>query len=192
MAVEYEWKFRASEAAQTAIAAALTGPRQQIAMQTIYYDTPTGALSSLHYTLRRRLENTVSICTLKTPAQEGRREWEVVCDHIQQAIPLLMAAGAPEELVLLTREELLPVCGARFARTAITVAFPGGVVEVALDRGVLLGGNREFPLCEVEVELKEGEPSVCDRFARELADRFALTPEMKSKFARARALYQGE
>ena len=192
MAVEYEWKFQASKATQDAIAAALTGPRQQIAMQTTYYDTPAGDLSSLRYTLRRRLENGVCVCTLKTPAQDGRREWEVVCDDIRQAIPLLIAAGAPEALAQLTREGLLPICGARFARTAITVALPGGVVEVAWDRGVLLGGNRELPLWEVEVELKDGDTAVCDRFARELAGRFALTSEPKSKFARARALYQGE
>ncbi len=192
MAIEYEWKFRTSEAVQAAIAQALTGPRQQFAMQTTYYDTPTGALSSLRYTLRQRLENNLSVCTLKTPAQEGRREWEVVSDEIQAAIPLLIAAGAPKELARLTQDGLLPICGARFTRTAITVDLPEGTVEVALDRGVLLGGGREVPLWEAEVELKDGAPAVCDRFARELADRFALIPEMKSKFARARALYQGE
>ncbi len=192
MAVEYEWKFRASEAAQAAIAAVLTGPRQQIAMQTTYYDTPSGALSSLRYTLRQRLENGISICTLKIPAKAGRSEWEVLCDDIQQAIPLLIAAGCPPSLTTLTQAGLLPICGARFTRTAITVALPEGAVEVALDSGVLLGGSRELPLCEVEVELKDGSQDHCDRFARELADRFSLTPEMKSKFARARALYQGE
>lgn len=192
MAIEYEWKFCVSEAVQTAIADALTGPRQQFAMQTTYYDTPAGALSSRRYTLRQRLENNLSVCTLKTPANAGRREWEVVCDEVREAIPLLIAAGAPKELARLTQDGLLPICGARFTRTAITVALPGGVVEVALDRGVLLGGGREVPLWEAEVELKDGTPAVCDRFARELAERFALTPEPKSKFARARALYQGE
>lgn len=192
MAVEYEWKFRASEAAQAAISAALTGVRQQIAMETTYYDTPAGNLSTLRYTLRRRLENGISVCTLKIPAKAGRSEWEVLCDDIQQAIPLLIAAGCPPSLTTLTHDGLLPICGARFTRTAITVALAEGAVEVALDRGVLLGGGRELPLCEVEVELKDGSQDHWDRFARELADRFSLTPEMKSKFARARALYQGE
>lgn len=192
MAIEYEWKFQASEAAQMAISAELTGPQQQIAMQASYYDTPAGDLSALRYTLRLRLENGVSICTLKTPAQAGRKEWEVVCEDIREAIPLLIAAGAPKELERLTQDGLQPICGARFTRTAITVGLSEGTVEVALDRGVLLGGGREIPLWEAEVELKDGDPAICDRFARELADRFALTPEPKSKFARARALYQGE
>ena len=102
-----------------------------------------------------------------------------------------MAAGAPEELKTLTRAGLVPICGARFTRTAITVTAEGGIVEVALDQGFLQGGGRVLPLCEVEVELKEGTAAVCDRFADTLASRFGLTPEPKSKFARALALKQG-
>ena len=192
MATEYEWKFRSSKAYQSAIAAALTGLRQTITMQTTYYDTPDGRLSALRYTLRKRLENNLSVCTLKVPANSGRSEWEVPCDDILQAIPLLVDAGAPEELPRLVQAGLQPICGARFTRIAITEELPDGQVEVALDQGVLLGGNRERPLFEVEVELKAGRQSVCDRFARELAHRFALTPEPKSKFARARSLYQGD
>ena len=69
-----------------------------------------------------------------------------------------------------------------------TVTAEGGIVEVALDQGFLQGGGRVLPLCEVEVELKEGTAAVCDRFADTLASRFGLTPEPKSKFARALAL----
>lgn len=191
MAIEYERKYQAAEADLAAIAAAFTDPRQQITMETTYYDTPGGELSALRYTLRRRLENGVCVCTLKTPAKEGRREWEVLCATPEEAIPLLIAAGAPEALATLTRPGLIPICGARFTRTAITVTAEGGIVEVALDQGFLQGGGRVLPLCEVEVELKEGTAAVCDRFADTLASRFGLTPEPKSKFARALALKQG-
>lgn len=192
MAVEYEHKFQANDQVLQAIGAALPGPRQQLAMQTSYYDTPTGSLSALRYTLRRRLENGVSVCTLKAPAGDARGEWEVHCEDIGDAIPMLMAAGAPAQLEELTREGLNPICSARFTRTAITVTLENGVVEVALDAGFLAGGKQKLPLCEVEVELKEGTPALCDRFARELAARYALTPEPASKFARALKLYRGD
>jgi hypothetical protein len=66
------------------------------------------------------------------------------------------------------------------------------VVELALDTGVLLGGSREQPLCEVEVELKSGEPEKAVAFAEAMAKEFGLRSERKSKFRRALALAKGE
>ena len=80
------------------------------------------------------------------------------------------------------------VCGARFTRQCKTLAVEGSTVELALDRGILLGGGRELPLCEVEVELKSGSQDAAVAFAEALAEKYALVPEPKSKFARAAAL----
>ena len=66
--------------------------------------------------------------------------------------------------------------------------FPGAVVELALDRGVLLGGGQELPFAEMEVELKEGSEEAAIRFAQALAEEFSLEPAHKSKHARAVAL----
>ena len=192
MATEYEWKFRAADPVLTAIDGAFSGDREEIAMETTYYDTPSGALSSLQYTLRRRFENGVSVCTLKTPKGNARGEWETECDCIDDAIEKLVALGCPQDLPDLVQEGLTPICGARFTRIAKTVALKDAKVEIALDRGELLGGNRWEPLCEVEVELKSGSMEACDQFAAALAERFGLQPEPRSKFSRALALYKGE
>ena len=61
-------------------------------------------------------------------------------------------------------------------------------MELALDSGILLGGGREEPLCEVEVELKSGSKSAATNFANILAATYGMKPEPKSKFARALAL----
>ena len=188
MGAEYERKFRATPEILKAVEEAFPGTAHVISMETTYYDTPSRALSQRHYTLRRRLENGISVCTVKAPAGSARGEWETECDSITQAIPLLLAMGCPADLEVFVREGLIPVCGARFPRLAKTLSLPEGTVELAMDQGVLLGGGREIPLCEVEVELKSGPRAVCDRFAGELAARFALTPEPMSKFARARHL----
>ena len=192
MATEYEQKYAATPAILDAVKESFPGEWVQLQMQTAYYDTPSGALSARRYTLRRRLENGVSVCTLKTPAGDARREWETQCDSIEDAIAKLVAMGAPAHLTELTREGLAHICGAAFTRMAQTLPIPGGSVELALDRGTLLGGGKTEPLCELEVELKSGSPEVCDLFARDLAHRFALQPESKSKFARALALHKGE
>ena len=189
MGVEFELKYKAVAESQQAIREAFQGDWQTISMETTYYDTQEGSLSALHYTLRRRYENDVSVCTVKTPLSgAGRGEWEVNCDSIEAAIEKLCKLGAPEDLMTLTQKGVVPVCGARFTRQALAVALPEGAVELALDKGILFAGDREMPICEVEVELKDGEPAVAVQFAGLLAEKYALQPETKSKFKRAKAL----
>ena len=61
-------------------------------------------------------------------------------------------------------------------------------MELALDQGYLLGGGKELPFSEVEVELKSGSEEAAVRFGQALAREMNLKPESRSKVARARAL----
>ena len=188
MGREFELKFRADEKAIAAIREKY-GEFTAISMETTYYDTPEQSLRSRFWTLRRRYENGVSVCTVKTPAPGGGRgEWEVCCPDIHRAIPELIRLGAPGELAALTETGVLPVCGARFTRLAKTLDVPGGTIELALDEGILLGRGKELPFAEVEVELKAGTDEAAVAFAKALAEEFRLTEEPRSKFVRAMAL----
>lgn len=188
MAIEYELKLNAEPQALISVEKDLGGSWRQIEMRTTYYDTPERTLSARKWTLRRRLENGLSVCTLKTPADLGRQEFEVNCDTIEMGIEELCKLGAPQELVLLTAGGVEPVCGAAFTRLAQKVELEDCTVEVALDQGELFGGEKIQPLCELEVELKEGEASAARNFALILATKYRLLPENKSKFKRALAL----
>lgn len=193
MGIEYELKFRASDAIQAQLRQTEPGQERLYRMQTTYFDTPTGQLSARFYTLRTRLENDIAVCTLKAPAGgHGRGEWELECDDIHKAISELCKLGAPSDLEDLVKEGIEPICGARFTRVAKTVELPDCTVELALDKGILTGGGKEIPLCEVEVELKGGSQTACARYAQMLAAKLGMEPESKSKFRRALALYQGE
>lgn len=192
MGVELELKFKTDEACLQAIEAAFPQPGVQLQMQTEYYDTPDVALSALRYTLRKRLENGKSVCTLKTPAKQGRNEWETECDDILSAIPVLCRLGGPAELIALTKPGLVTVCGARFTRIAKSLTYRDAEIELALDRGVLTGSGRALPFWEVEAELKSGSEAALMCFAQELAQRFSLESEPKSKFRRALELSKGE
>ena len=186
MGVEYELKFAADPQSQQCLYRAIPGPWQRIEMETTYYDTPSGALQQLRFTLRRRLENGRSVCTVKTPKEGfGRGEWETECQRIEDAIPVLCKLGAPEQLASLTREGLIAVCGARFTRLAAAAFAADGTVELALDEGILFAGDRRQPLCEVEVEMKTASQQATAAFAQLLAARHGLTPEKRSKFRRA-------
>lgn len=188
MGREFELKFSATEAQQDAIRAKY-GDFTEISMETTYYDTPDRALSARRITLRRRMENGVSVCTVKTPqASDSRGEWELRWEDSASMVAELCKLGAPEELLSLTAGGIVPVCGARFTRLAKHIDLSGGTAELALDRGVLLGGGRQCPLCEVEVELKSGSDEATTAFAAALSAGFGLVPQPKSKFRRAKAL----
>lgn len=192
MGREFELKYRCTEEAFAAIRADYAD-FTPIEMETTYYDTFDGRMSNLHWTLRRRMENGTSVCTLKTPAPDGsRREWEVEASGIMRGIPALCQAGAPMELMALSVSGLGAVCGAKFTRLAKTLEIPGATLELALDKGVLTGGGREMALLEVEVELKDGSDNAAVSFARLLEEKYGLNPEHRSKYRRALGLARGE
>lgn len=188
MGREFELKFAATKADHEALRSRFRN-LSPISMETTYYDTPNGDIRRLRWTLRCRQENGISVCALKTPGDGfGHGEWEVCCSRIEEAVPLLLEKGAPAELSAFASAGFIAACGARFIRLAGLIDAPGCTVELALDEGVLLGGGKEQPLCEVEVELKEGSEEAAAAFAMVLAQEYGLRPETRSKIARALAL----
>ena len=193
MATEFELKYRCTPSRRKEILSAIPGEWEETAMSTTYFDTPRGDLSRRRWTLRHRKEGSKDVCTLKTPGSDNARgEWELECDDIFQAVPKLAAASGHLELVHLASAGLVVACGARFTRLSILLEAQGCVAELALDEGVLLGGGKEVPLCEAELELKSGSQEALISYAREFQTRFSLSEESKSKFARAKALAQEE
>ena len=192
MAVELEIKFCTTEETLEQLKTALPGEEKTFSMETTYYDTPHNDLSKRCITLRRRMENETSVCTLKAPAETGRLEFELECDSIETAIPELCKRAHIKDLPTLLEKGVVPVCGARFKRLAKTVVYQDTTIEVALDQGILSGGGKEIPLCEVEFELKSGSEEQLRQFAAMAALQYGLNQERRSKFARANALAKGE
>ncbi len=192
MGREFELKFAADPAVIPEIVSKF-GTFREIRMETTYFDTPEHSLSARRMTLRLRKENGLCVCTLKVPRADGSRgEWEAPAQDMGSGIAALILQGGPEILKELKPENLVAVCGARFTRLAKEVPTGDGTAELALDQGILLGGNRELPLCEVEVELKSGSDSAATVLAEGLAADFGLVKEEKSKFRRALTLAEGE
>ncbi len=191
MGREFELKFMATEEILKKVAADY-GDFREIQMETTYFDTADSALSRRHITLRRRMENQISVCTVKTPLSDGGRgEWELEWQNPDTMVTALCLAGAPRLLEELTRDGIAPACGAKFTRLAKTVTGDGWAVELALDTGILTGGGKEIPLCELEVELKSGDDADAMAFANALARKYGLQPQTKSKFRRASRLAEG-
>lgn len=193
MGLEIELKYRATPEQQQAVLKACGMESHAISMETTYYDTPDRQMSARKITLRRRLENGESVCTMKTPAAgHARGEWDCLCDTIEEAIPGLCKLADREDLLEVLRSGVTAVCGARFTRRAAEIRTADFTAELALDSGVLLGGGKEIPLCEIELELKSGNPDAMTEYMRLLAAMYGLVPERRSKFQRAKALAEGE
>ena len=200
MGIELEYKLHVEdEAALLRVLAApeietlRATPWKQTRMRTTYFDTPDGRFSARHWTLRRRMENEVSVVCLKTPlpGQTARGEWQLEADTIDRAtIDRLLALGAPRELEALFGDGVLvPVCGAEFLRRSTMLEFADGSrAEVAGDHGRLFGATESTTFTELELELYGGAPAATRALADALCQAYGLHDEPKSKLARARAL----
>lgn len=192
MGSEYELKYAATPEILAAIHRDL-GDFAPIKMETTYFDTPEGSLSARRITLRLRKENDKSICCVKTPGRGDLcGEWEVEAASMEAGLPILCKLCDGADLILLTQTGVAPICGASFTRLCKHITCENCTVELALDEGILLGGGKTAPLSVVEVELKSGESACAAAFAQNLAERYSLRPERRSKFRRAYALAKGE
>lgn len=194
MGREWERKYAASADVQQAIlqdaqVRTLTDNTSVFRMESRYFDTTDGAFAAKKQTLRLRAENGRSVVTFKTAEKDGARgEWEYDAETLDGAAETLASLGAP----VTPWDELIEVCGASFTRTALLLAFPDGAkAELALDCGVLHGGEKTLPLSEVEIEHKGGSLQTVADFCDALASRFRLQIEPKSKYVRARSLKEG-
>ena len=193
MGIEYERKLKATPESLARLKEIFVANQTHFDMETTYYDTPDGDFSARHWTVRRRMENEISVCTFKFPVDAvGRGEFEVENPSLEAAIAELCKLSGKEELAHLAAKGLIDVCGAKFHRIAVPLTFGNSRLELALDQGVLLGGGSTMPLFEVEAELKAGDPKDVDQFSIYLQTTYGLEPETLSKFARAKMLAKGE
>ena len=199
MGKEQEWKLAVPEPALLDELLAWEGLRPLMAetprvyrMQSAYFDAPDRRFSRRHITIRRRLENETPVVCVKVPLPGPagcflRGEWETEGDDVAAALPRLVAQGAPA--ALLEADALRCLWRAEFLRRAVLLRFPdGSAAELALDHGTLFGPTRSMPLCELELELKEGAPGETLTLYTALQAHFGLTPEGKSKLARAKSM----
>lgn len=165
-------------------------------MSSIYYDTPNDDLHSRKWTLRRRVEGGQVIVAMKTASMTSefgvftRSEWQCAAENVEDAIPILIEQGAPQDLKnILKGQYLIERCRAEFDRTSAYLYLDeGGRIELAADYGELSGGGHTEPICELELELLFGGAETLDPICSRLAEDYDLQNETKSKYERAAAL----
>ena len=168
------------------------GEWREIPMKTTYFDNSLGQFSKYSWTFRHRMEGDASVVCLKTPHPDKhvRNEWETEGEMGDKAVAALIEQGAPLELLAFYGDgNLTPRCGAEFVRRCVMLRFADGSrAELAGDVGLLRGRTQEEALCELELELYEGEATQTIALVQDLCRRYGLQEQPKSKYARAKAL----
>lgn len=165
-------------------------------LDNTYFDTTDLRLKSRRIALRTRRHGRTVLQTVKCASESAggltsRPEWE---QPFREAFDF-SAVDVPKLRKLLERlrPDLAPVFTTRFRRETRLHAPEDGVRILAMiDVGEVLAGDRQEPICELELELVEGQPLDLLLLACRLAADLPLVPCDISKAERGYALHLGE
>lgn len=186
---------------QAALFLKLMARRRSVPVQqnliTRYYDTPDFALSAQGIALRVRKVGRRWLQTLKTEGERQgglsrRAEYEMAIPNDKPDWSRFPAAAQALVSAAL-RAQLIPVFETHFTRTAWLVGGRGkSKIEVALDVGEVRAGKRSQPICEIELELKAGQPDALFVLAQGWAQQLDCIPLDISKAERGIRLAHGQ
>ena len=201
---ELKLQLAAAHVVRVRQSAALSGSDcSEVNIDNVYYDTRGLLLRRHRMSLRVRQVDGRWVQTLKTATEVSgavarRGEWEVRARVVRGLgkVDVSRLSDSPLPALLAkqkARVTLEPVFKTSVHRTLWNVERSNAVIEVALDVGDITAKPDDLVLqesiCEVELELKRGDPSALVEFALELlkadGDRApALTPVVRSKAER--------
>lgn len=158
-------------------------------LESRYFDTAHLGLIKKGLSLRVRRTDAGYVQTIKTAPQSlgnafCRGEWESYTDSFSPDLGRFSAAG---KVVGIGAFE--PIFGTVFERTKCLVGFPKGAVgaskiELALDEGYVHANQHVERICEVELELVDGDPAHLFALARKLHEAVPMRIGDESKSAR--------
>jgi triphosphatase len=139
---------------------------------SVYCDTPDRSLRKAGFSLRVRTIGDRRIQTMKAESAAAaglfvRPEWEREIDGVE---PTLDDDASPlrRSIPGCDVDRLEPIFHVKVVRTVALATRGDAVIEVVLDRGDILAGDRSDRVHEVELELKRGPPGALFSLAREL------------------------
>ena len=186
MPTEVELKLSATPAAfaavrrHRALIEANAGRAHSTSIISRYYDTPTHELFGRGVALRLRRRGTRWLQTVKgagdAAAGMHRRaeyEWPLSRARLE---PAKLATTPWSELFADAAGRLTPVFTTEVKRTERALSFDDGTrATLSFDHGTVRAGRKRCPLCEIEIELVEGDARRLYDFALALCADIPLT-----------------
>ncbi len=172
MAHEIELKIELTHEAADAIQASglLVGHPEAAQQRSIYFDTLERTLSKAGLSLRIRRSGRKRIQTIKADGASAaglftRSEWEC---PVKSDTPILDDSTPIRALVGDIADAIIPVFGVHVERHTWIIVESDSTIELALDRGKVVAGERRSLICEIELELKHGDPAALFALARKI------------------------
>ncbi|WP_425059727.1 hypothetical protein SCACP_03300 [Sporomusa carbonis] len=166
-------------------------PRKQT-LETTYYDTSDQRLLKSRLSYRLRLADGKWTATVKADGSSNgglhqRAEYNIPVDSPTPDIGQFIATDIGVRLAQAVGDMLLaPIFSTRFERHILDIKTPDGSnIELALDNGAIIAGDKQQHILELELELKDGNPLALVWLGAALAQEFPLLPEQDSKLYRA-------
>lgn len=185
---EIELKLELSQEAALFLEASplLSGPAIKADQRAVYFDTPEQTLLRHGVSLRIRRTGRKRVQTIKSGGEDrsglfSRQEWE---RPVSSDTPVFMP---DTPLAALLREDMVgvaPLFEIRINRRSWILTEGGSQTELVLDRGAAIAGDRRAEICEVELELKSGDPMALFDLARKIDTIVPVRPAMLSKSER--------
>lgn len=163
---------------------------------SVYYDTKEKQLRDAGITLRVRKTGDRFVQTVKANGKAAaglfeRGEWEAAIagpdPDLDQMSSDVAPLANPE-----VRSGLRPMFQTLVDRRAAVIDHHDARIELVVDRGEVVAGERRQPIYEVELELIEGPPSALFDIARELHTRVPMQLGVLSKSERGERLANGK
>jgi inorganic triphosphatase YgiF len=163
----------------------LRGRVTRMRLQAFYFDTPDRDLVRAKIALRLRREGEQWVQTLKMPGENSLSRIEINHDRPSPELDLSVYAAEPFAAVLAKHAPALAISYETdvqriFRQTRTDL----GVVEIALDSGLLRAGALELPISEIEFELKRGQLAAVFALGKKWQQAHGLILDARSKSER--------
>lgn len=201
---EFELKFEIPLANLPRVTAAFKqGKISRQHLKARYFDTAQGALTTHGLIVRMRKEGSRWVQTAKGPTSSLLERLEHNFILAQQkagsdpAVDLARHAGTPigqaiAKALSVKVGEAFPALRLLYEmdvhRTTRLMEHSGSLVEIALDQGRIQSGTQSLALCELEVELKTGQPAHAVALARQWCADYGLSLSSISKSMKGQRL----
>jgi len=202
MAIETELKLRIAPERLAGLKRHALLKEHQITRPTtrrlynIYYDTPKLELHNSEVALRLRRAGRQWLQTLKGGGSvkaglHQRNEWEMPVRGPALDFSIPQAAELDEHLPKALRKKLLPVFVTDFSRSSRMLLWQGAQIELCMDQGEVRTEQSSIPICELELELKSGQPQQLFELALAILDIVSFELEVVSKAEQGYRLLSG-
>ena len=168
--VELKLEIASDEAGKLETSGLLAGAPKKARQISTYFDTPDRDVAKAGFSLRIRRSGKKRVQTIKADGASAaglfiRSEWE---RPVEDDSPILDYMTPLPALLGDAVGAVAPAFEVKIDRSSWIVVEGEATIELVLDRGEAVAGERRSPVCEIELELKSGNPAALFAFGRKI------------------------